>query len=480
MSVRLFQAATLVAALCCAHGVHAASDAELAAIRDEIRQLKQAYEARIGALEARLRDAEVAAKAASSPSAASAGLAPSGGVASPSAVPAPAVVAETVPAAGAGSGGGLAAFNPAVSIVLQGTYANLSRDPSRYALAGFAQADDVTPGRRGLSLGESELTFSANVDDRFAGTLTVALTPRDTVSVEEAYGVVPSLGNGLVPKFGRFFSGIGYQNEQHQHVWDFTDAPLAYQAFLGGQLAQDGAQLKWVAPTEQFVELGAEVGNGEAFPGAERDRNGVGMASVFAHLGGDVGASHSWRAGLSYLAARPRDRAARQLDAAGDFRDVAFSGRSRLAVADLVWKYAPAGNARETSVKVQGEYFWRREHGTLGVDAGAAGGASVADAYAGRARGGYVQAVWQFRPAWRAGARYDLLSAARAGGGANADLFDLAFSPRRATVMVDYTPSEFSRFRLQYADSRTRPGETDHQLFLQYILTLGAHGAHRF
>ena len=47
-------------------------------------------------------------------------------------------------------------------------------------------------------------------------------------------------------------------------------------------------------------------------------------------------------------------------------------------------------------------------------------------------------------------------------------------------MMVDYTPSEFSRIRLQYGQSKTQAGMTDNQLFLQYILTLGAHGAHKF
>jgi hypothetical protein len=46
--------------------------------------------------------------------------------------------------------------------------------------------------------------------------------------------------------------------------------------------------------------------------------------------------------------------------------------------------------------------------------------------------------------------------------------------------MVDWTPSEFSRVRLQVAQSRSQSGVTDNQLFLQYILTLGAHGAHKF
>jgi hypothetical protein len=46
--------------------------------------------------------------------------------------------------------------------------------------------------------------------------------------------------------------------------------------------------------------------------------------------------------------------------------------------------------------------------------------------------------------------------------------------------MVDYSLSEFSRFRLQLAADRSSPDGTDRQLFLQYIMSLGAHGAHSF
>jgi hypothetical protein len=234
----------LALALFAAPPASAASDADLAQIRDEIRQLKENYEARIQSLEARLKDAE----AASAKPAASAAL------------PAPAAPATS-------SSSGLAAFNPAISAVLQGRYANLSQDPEKYAISGFAASGDIGPGKRGFSLGESELAISANVDDKFAGNLIVSLTPENTVSVEEAYGILTALPNGLTPKFGRFFSGLGYMNEQHQHVWDFIDAPLAYQAFLGGQYGNDGVQLKWVAPTDQFLEFGAEAGNGAGFPG---------------------------------------------------------------------------------------------------------------------------------------------------------------------------------------------------------------------
>jgi hypothetical protein len=46
--------------------------------------------------------------------------------------------------------------------------------------------------------------------------------------------------------------------------------------------------------------------------------------------------------------------------------------------------------------------------------------------------------------------------------------------------MVDFSTSEFARFRLQYARDEARFDATDDQIVLQYIISLGAHGAHKF
>jgi hypothetical protein len=93
-------------------------------------------------------------------------------------------------------------------------------------------------------------------------------------------------------------------------------------------------------------------------------------------------------------------------------------------------------------------------------------------------------------PGWRAGYRYDRLEhgtvtsgiVENALGPAAADLPLLLsdYKPTRNTLMVDYSPSEFSRIRLQYASDKSIQGVSDHQLVLQYIHSLGAHGAHRF
>ena len=67
------------------------------------------------------------------------------------------------------------------------------------------------------------------------------------------------------------------------------------------------------------------------------------------------------------------------------------------------------------------------------------------------------------------------------GCGSNADFPLLAnYSPSRNTLMVDWSPSEYSRLRLQLAQDKTRPEATDNQLWLQYVMSLGAHGAHKF
>jgi hypothetical protein len=46
--------------------------------------------------------------------------------------------------------------------------------------------------------------------------------------------------------------------------------------------------------------------------------------------------------------------------------------------------------------------------------------------------------------------------------------------------MLDFNASEFSRVRLQIAQDRARAGSADQQLFLQYQMSLGAHGAHSY
>jgi hypothetical protein len=435
---------------------------EVASLHAAIDALKAEYSARIAELEQRVAQLESTSSTAASAQQVQ------------SAPPAPA------------AGGGASAFNPAISVILGGSYANLSRDPADYRIAGFMpNGGDVGPGERSFSLGESEITLAANVDPYFLANLTASVSSANEISVEEAYFRTTALADGFTLKGGRFLSGIGYLNEVHAHAWDFVDQPLIYQVLYGSQLRQDGAQLKWVAPSDTFVEFGAEAGNGAAFPATRSADNRPNSVAAFVHLGGDVADSASWRAGLSWLDARADARAYADANGSGATVTNAFSGTSRTWIADATLKWAPHGDATRRQLKVQGEYLRRIESGSLVFDVDAS---ALAGAYRSVQSGWYLQGVYQFRPRWRIGARFDALDSGdpRIGLVQSGQLPASAFAalqpaaPRRVSLMVDWSPSEFSRLRAQYALDDARRAARDRQLLLQYIYGIGAHGAHKF
>ena len=435
----------------------------LAELRTELDALKTGYEQRIHELEQRISQLESDASAGQTRSA-----------------------APAAPAASLAAGSGANAFNPSMSLILAGTYAQLSRDPADFRIAGFMPSDEQAgPGARGFNLGESELTIAANVDPYFYGNVTASVSGENAISIEEAFFRTTALTHGFTLKGGRFFSALGYLNEVHSHAWDFVDQPLAYQALLGNQYTQDGAQLKWLAPTDMFVELGVEGGSGRHFPGTTRSANGLNSAVAFMHLGHDVGDSASWRSGLSLLRTNAEARRFAASDAASVPVTNRFDGSSRTWVADFTWKWSPHGNPTLHQLKLQGEYLRRTEDGTLTFDADARG---LIGPWHSTQSGWYVQSVYQFLPRWRAGLRYDSLDSGSApvgllpGGVPYSFAFpDLqAAAPTRTSVMLDFNLSEFSRLRTQYAWDQSRPGAADRQLFLQYLFSLGAHGAHQF
>jgi hypothetical protein len=456
----------------------AANDADLAEIRAQLQQMKDVYEQRIASLETKLAKAEGSAAKAEATAKGAESMVHQASLRPPVATPA-------------------TGFNPDVSLILQGQYRRMKNIDERQ-ITGFWPAaghDDDDHGhgadRRGYSLDHSELIFSANVDPFWRGQAVFALQDGE-VEVEEAFFQSLGLDHGLGLKGGRMRSGIGYLNEQHAHAWDFSDAPLMYKAMFGdeGSYAQDGVQLKWVAPTPFFLEFGTDFGRGENFPGTDRNKNGSNAGTFFAHVGDDIGVSHSWRAGLSYLQTKAKDREAHFEDVGGLEAQGEFDGTSKTWIADFVWKWSPNGNPKYRNFKLQGEYFQRREKGSLNCmdedavgnacDPGAAG-ATVLSNYKTRQSGWYLQGVYQFTQNWRAGLRYDRLdSGTRDFGVNNANLAVENYLPKRVTVMADYSWSEFSRMRLQYAQDKSMQGVTDNQVWVQYVMSLGAHGAHKF
>lgn len=443
---------------------HAQTDADVETLRKELAALKADYEQRIQALEQRLQAAD------------GAGTAPSAVTASEP------VVAQTATANATSRSAN--SFNPDISLILDGKLTSFANDPEDYAIPGFQLGGEAGPGEEGFSVQHSELMISANADDLFFGQLTAAIASHEgatEIELEEAYLETAALGNGLNLRAGRFYSGLGYLNQQHAHAWDFADAPLVYRALFGDQINDDGVQLSWLAPTDLYFSVGAEWLRGGDWPAAGAAHGGTGAGTLFAKLGGDVGASHSWQLGLSHWRADVQDRTSGG-DAhghGGANGDVSFSGDSRISGLDFVWKWAPGGNATRTYLKLQGEYFIRDEDGTVSLMHDPV----ELTRYDGEQRGWYAQAVYQFMPRWRTGLRYDRLSADNTGSDPvvldEAGLDAADHDPDRYALMFDYSRSEFSRIRLQYNRDRSQR-EAEDQWYLQYILSLGAHGAHQY
>ena len=354
------------------------------------------------------------------------------------------------------------AFNPAIGAILVGGYADI--DSSWDQIPGFQPAGEIGSGESGFSSGEAEINLNASVDARYFGNITLGIGEVDgsvDVGLEEAWFQTTSLPMGLSVLGGRFFSEAGYLNSFHFHSDDFTDRPLPYQAFFGGRYTVDGVQARWVAPASLLVEIGAELNWGGGHPATANGNSSPGAWTLFSNIGGDVGDSHSWQFGLAWIRADAMQRTA-------DGASEAFTGDSDLAVVDFVWKWAPGGNPVRQNFKLQGEYFRRSE---TGLFAGLP--------YDGDQTGWYLQGVWQFAPTWRTGLRHDVVDADNGPLLAGTGLEDPGRSSSRDSLMLDWSPSEFSRLRMQYTNDKVLP-QSDHQWHLQYIMSIGAHGAHQF
>jgi hypothetical protein len=378
-------------------------------------------------------------------------------------------------------------FNPAISVILDGQYGLYDNNPEDYHLPGFQLGGESGLTEQGFKAGHSELVMDANIDDAYYGKFTLAFAQHEgemETAVEEAYVETMTLPAGLSLRMGRFFSGVGYLNSKHRHSWDFADAPLVYRAMMGGQNFDDGGQARWLAPTDMFFQVSAEVMRGESFPAGGASDKGTGAKAVYMELGDDFGKSSSWQVGLNYWWAEVvgRTGAAGHAHGGGSAETPSYSGDSTMTAIDFVWKYSPNGNRKQGQLIFQAEYFMRDEEGAITMLDSAP---LESSSYDGHQTGWYAQAAYRFLPRWRVGARYDSLHADNKGDDEEvleeAGLLEHGHThePTRFSLMLDHDHSEFSRIRFQFNQDNSTE-ETDNQFMMQYTMSLGSHGAHSF
>lgn len=355
MTKRSLLGAAVAATLAAPLSTSAADNADMAEVKRMILEMKQQHTQQLQALEQRVQKAEARAAAAEEKAQSTEGK-----------IVAVEEQVQAKPRSGDNS------FNPAISLVLQGGFASYSQDPEEFHLEGMPLGGEAGLHDEGLAMWETELTASANIDNLFYGQATLGLHTHDgeiEVDVEEAFVDTLALPAGLGLRFGRFYSSVGYLNAKHTHAWDFADAPLAYQAFLGGQYRDDGIRASWVAPVDAlFVEVGAEALRGDTYPGGGNSGDFGAVHNLFANVGGDIGQHNSWQIGVSRLNVDVEERSAggHAHDHGGE--SPTFSGDSDLTVLDAVWK---TDLGSERALIFQGEYFLRDENGQVALSEGA-------------------------------------------------------------------------------------------------------------
>jgi hypothetical protein len=365
--------------------------------------------------------------------------------------------------------------NPNISLILNTFGYTSNRKQSELDTRGipgfYANTDfikDTIANTKGFNLESVELGFFAPVDPYFNLYATIPIT-EEGIEVEEAYFLTTSLPYGFQIKGGKFKSGFGRVNGQHPHVWDFRDLPLPYRGFIAEEgITELGVQLTYLPPLPFYTLFGVEVlqGNNEMLFGSDA-RSGPHAFTAFAKASFDISDNSTLLIGQSVISGSTLTNTIAN--------DTEFKGISTLYDTEVTYKWRPS---RKQSLTLQSEYMYRYQNGDL-TDNSVPEETTVSSLK--RPQDGlYVQGIYQM-DRWRIGARYDILGIFKDDYILSGTNQDLGPKPWRASGMLEFNPTEFSRIRLQYNyDKSARNGIANQEWFLQFIMGIGAHAAHPF
>lgn len=408
-----------------------AQDAAVAqALRAEINQLKQDFDARLAGLESQL-----------------AALAGGQAAATPGVPSAPAQPTVEVPAGAQGGGG------PSGTLPVYGNVSAASKifNPDVAVVGNFLGAagnNKIRPSPA-LELPESEVSLQAIVDPYARADFFLSFG-EEGVAVEEGFLTFPTLPGGILMKVGRVRAAFGKVNTLHTHVIPWTDRPLVTQNLAGGEegIADAGISVaRLVSNPWVFLEATGQVfrgDSGELFRSSRRSD-----LSYVGHLRGyqDITENSNVDLGLSY---------ARGHNTAG-FVGGEDIGRfiTNLFGVDATFRWRPLQRSIYHSFIGRFEWVLSRQ-----------------DQLGGRqsAKGFYLSGDYQMGRRWFTGLRFDRSDRAE----------DASVHDSGTSLTLTYWPSEFSQLRGQVRRTNYAEGLSTNEFLFQFQFAIGAHGAHLF
>ncbi len=340
--------------------------------------------------------------------------------------------------------------------------------------------------RLGFTAASEELVFSGIVDPYFRGDANIVYfideEGESRVELEEAYLTTLSLPFGLQARAGQFFNAFGRQNRQHPHSWNFADQPVVLTRMFGPDgLRGAGAEISYAIPTSSFYsEILFSIQNafgetatsflneaGENFASRTLGEANFRSMSDLLYLlrwqnAFDLSEETTLVTGISSLLG-PNSSALDTSVSTGEILQTQIHG------IDLYLKWKPL-DAKQGFPFVSLQTEWLQRQYEAGLD-------SVQGLPEENLRdwGQYTQLVYGFQRGWTAGMRYEYAR------GEQGDGDSLRGWRTRISPALTYFPSEFSKIRLQYNYDRAEfLDERAHSVILQFEVSIGVHGAHKF
>jgi hypothetical protein len=341
---------------------------------------------------------------------------------------APALLSGAQPNLGGAGGSASKVLNPDISMI--GDF---------IAAAGH---DPIYP-LPSLQMHESELGIQAIIDPYARGDFFLTFG-EEGVGLEEGYITLTALPGGFVARVGKMRSAFGKVNTMHNHVLPWVDRPLVTNNLVGGEDGIDdaGVSIQRILPAPKGIFLEA---TGQLFRGDSDDvfkATTKSDVSTVAHLRGykDLSESTNLDLGLSY---------------ARGHNDLGDNFLTQLYGVDATLRWKPLRRSIYHSFIGRGEFIWSQRQQFP---------------FEQRSFGFYTSGDYQLGRRWFLGGRYDHSERSH---------FDNQ-TDQGGSVVLTYWPSEFSQVRGQYRFVRYAGNIDSHELLLQMMFSLGAHGAHPF
>lgn len=346
---------------------------------------------------------------------------------------------------------GASSSTPTQAAVLGGAGGSAAKalNPDISAIGDFIAVAGHNPVQPtpSLQMHESELGFQAIIDPYARGDFFLSFGEQG-VTLEEGYITLTALPANFVVRVGKMRSAFGKVNTMHNHVLPWVDRPLVTNNLVGGEDGIDDAgvsvQRILPAPKGIFLEATGQLFRGDSgnlqspvFTSTNKDD-----VSTVEHLRAykDLSESTNIDLGASY---------------ARGHNDLGSNFLTHLYGIDATLRWKPLRRSIYHSFVARSEFIWSQRQ-QLPTEQ--------------RSFGFYTSGDYQLGRRWFLGGRFDRSSRPQFSN----------LTDEGGSAVLTYWPSEFSQVRGQYRFMHYAGNIDTHELLMQFMFSLGAHGAHPF